>query len=128
VRRLVRDLNLLAREHPALHQRDSEGSGFDWIAYDDARNAVIAFVRWDAARLGHVVCVVNFSGVRHDRYILGVPRLGGYREILNTDAAAYGGANLGNQGYVEATARRSHGREASVSLTLPPLSAIWLAP
>jgi 1,4-alpha-glucan branching enzyme len=128
VRRLVRDLNRLVRQHPALHQRDSESSGFDWIAYDDARNAVIAFVRWDAARQGHVVCVINFSGARHERYILGVPRLGGYREILNTDAAVYGGGNVGNQGYVEATARRSHGREASVSLTLPPLSAIWLAP
>jgi 1,4-alpha-glucan branching enzyme len=128
VHRLVHDLNRLGREVAALHERDCEPSGFEWIAYDDGRNGVVAFVRWDGRRDGHVVCVVNFSGARHDGYRLGVPRRGTYREILNTDAAAYGGHNVGNGGYVEATARPSHGRDASVALTLPPLSTIWLAP
>jgi 1,4-alpha-glucan branching enzyme len=128
VSRLVRDLNRLGRELPALHQRDCEQEGFEWIAYDDARNGVVAFVRWDAAHKGHVVCVVNFSGARHDRYRVGVPSRARYREILNTDAQAYGGSNVGNAGVVDATDRPAHGREASLVLTLPPLSAIWLAP
>ncbi len=62
VQHLVRDCNRLVREHRALHQRDCEPSGFEWISYDDARNAVVAFVRWDATRDEHVVCVCNFSG------------------------------------------------------------------
>jgi 1,4-alpha-glucan branching enzyme len=128
VQMLVKDVNRMGRELPALHERDCEPSGFEWIAYDDRRNGVIAFIRWDAVRDGHVVCAVNFSGARHERYAVGVPRSTPYREILNTDAAAYGGANVGNQGTVTPAERPAHGRPFSVSLTLPPLSAIWLAP
>jgi 1,4-alpha-glucan branching enzyme len=128
VRALVRDLNRAGRAFPALHQLDCEPAGFDWIAYDDTANGVVAFVRWDAARAGHIVCVFNFSGARHDGYVVGVPRHTRYREVLNTDSAAYGGTNLGNGGAIEAADRAAHGRPASVTLTLPPLSALWLAP
>ena len=128
VQRLVRDLNHIARERGALHERDCEPEGFEWIAYDDHRNAVIAFLRWDAERDGHVVCVFNFSGTRHDGYVVGVPRRSAYAEVLNTEAAAYGGGNLGNGGSVTASERPAHGRPFSLSLSLPPLSAIWLAP
>jgi 1,4-alpha-glucan branching enzyme len=127
VQLLVRDINRIAREHPALHERDAEPAGFEWIAYDDAANGVVAFIRWDAARDGHVVCVCNFSGVRRDRYVVGVPRNAAYAEVLNTDAAVYGGANVGNGGRVTAAERPAHGRPYSLTLTLPPLSAIWLA-
>jgi 1,4-alpha-glucan branching enzyme len=127
VQQLVRDVNRIARERGALHERDCEPSGFEWVAYDDRRNGVVAFVRWDGGRDGHVVCAFNFSGVRRDGYVLGVPRAGRYAELLNTDAAAYGGANVGNGGSVTAADRPAHGRPFSVSLTLPPLSAIWLA-
>jgi 1,4-alpha-glucan branching enzyme len=128
VQRLVRDVNRIAREHAALHERDCEPDGFEWIAYDDRRTGVLAFIRWDAAHDGHVVCVFNTSGVRRDGYTVGVPRGARYAELLSTDAAAYGGANLGNQGSVTASDRPAHGRPFSLSLTLPPLSAIWLAP
>ncbi len=126
VQRLVADLNRFGRTHPALHERDCEPSGFDWIAYDDWRSAVVAFVRWDAERDRHVICVCNFSGARRDGYVLGVPRRAAYTELLNTDAEAYGGRNLGNHGTVTASDRAAHGRPFSVSLTLPPLTAIWL--
>jgi 1,4-alpha-glucan branching enzyme len=128
VQRLVRDLNHIARERGALHERDCEPDGFEWIAYEDRRNAVVAFIRWDAAREGHLVCVCNFSGARRDGYAVGVPRQARYAELVNTDAAAYGGANLGNGGSVTASDRPAHGRPFSLSLTLPPRSAIWLAP
>ncbi|HTD34581.1 MAG TPA: alpha amylase C-terminal domain-containing protein, partial [Candidatus Elarobacter sp.] len=128
VQRLVRDANTFARAHHALHERDCEPDGFEWIAHDDRRNAVLAFVRWDAARDGHVVCVFNCSGARIERYAVGVPRRARYAELLNTDAALYGGANVGNQGGVTAADRPAHGRPFSLSLTLPPLSALWLAP
>jgi 1,4-alpha-glucan branching enzyme len=128
VQTLVRDVNRIARAHGALHERDCQTAGFEWIAYDDRRNGVVAFIRWDAARDGHVVCVFNFSGVRHERYVVGVPRRRRYAELLNTDAAVYGGSNLGNSGSVTASDRAAHGRPFSLSLTLPPLSALWLAP
>jgi 1,4-alpha-glucan branching enzyme len=128
VQLLVRDVNRIARAHGALHERDCEDSGFEWVSYDDRRNGVVAFIRWDAARDGHVVCVFNFSGARHDRYVIGVPRHTSYAELLNTDAAVYGGTNLGNSGAVTASDRAAHGRPFSLSLTLPPLTALWLAP
>jgi 1,4-alpha-glucan branching enzyme len=128
VQLLVRDVNRIARAHGALHERDCENAGFEWISYDDRRNGVVAFIRWDARRDGHVVCVFNFSGVRHDGYAVGVPRRTSYAELLNTDAAVYGGTNLGNSGAVTASDRAAHGRPFSLSLTLPPLSALWLAP
>ena len=128
VQLLVKDLNRLGRGLGALHERDCEPAGFEWIAYDDARNGVVSFIRWDAARDGHVVCVCNFSGVRHDGYLLGVPRAGSYAEVLNTDAEAYGGSNLGNRGVVTAADRAAHGRPFSVAVTLPPLSTLWLTP
>ena len=127
VQLLVKDVNALTRRLPALHERDMEPAGFEWIAYDDAQSAVVAFVRWDAARDGHVVCVCNFSGARRDGYRVGVPRRTTYTEVLNTDAAAYGGANVGNGGAVIASEQPSHGRPYSLALTLPPLSAVWLS-
>jgi 1,4-alpha-glucan branching enzyme len=128
VQQLVRDVNHIARANGALHERDCEPPGFEWIAYDDVRSAVVAFVRWDAAHDGHVVCAFNFSGLAHSGYVLGVPERARYTELLNTDASAYGGTNLGNGGFVTAADRPAHGRPFSVSLTLPPLSAIWLTP
>jgi len=128
VQLLVRDINRLGRAHGALHQRESEPEGFEWIDFGDWRNGVISFIRWDAARDGHVVCVCNFSGVRHERYEVGVPRQARYTELINTDAAVYGRSNLGNGGSVTASEGPSHRRPFSLSLTLPPLAAIWLAP
>jgi 1,4-alpha-glucan branching enzyme len=128
VTQLVADCNRLGRAIGALHERDAEPGGFQWISYDDRTNAVIAFVRWDAARDGHLVCVCNFSGVQHDGYLVGVPRAGRYREVLNTDAAAYGGADRGNAGGADALERPAHGQPCSLALRLPPLSALWLVP
>jgi 1,4-alpha-glucan branching enzyme len=128
VQTLVKDVNHIARSTPALHERDCEPMGFEWISYDDVRNGVVAYIRWDAARDGHLICVVNFSGATRAGYRIGVPRSTTYREVLNTDAAAYGGSDLGNGGSVTASDHPSHGRPFSVTLTLPALSAIWLAP
>jgi len=88
---------------------------------------VIAFVRWNATRDAHVICVVNTSGLRKDRYRIGVPSPAAYHEILNTDSRAYGGGDVGNGGVVNAAPQPAHGRLHSVELTLPPLGALWLA-
>ena len=126
ITQLVTDCNRLGRALGALHERDTEPSGFEWISGDDRRNAVLTFLRWDAAHDGHLLCVCNFSGLSHAGYVVGVPRRGHYREVLNTDSAAYGGADRGNAGGVDAVERPAHGQPFSVTLQLPPLSAIWL--
>ena len=122
--RLVRDLNTLYRELPALHAQDCETGGFEWVQADDAAHSVYAFLRHGGG--GHCLVVCNFTPVPREAYRLGVPASGFYRERLNTDSALYGGSNAGNVGGVQAQAMASHGRAHSVLLHLPPLSTLVL--
>jgi 1,4-alpha-glucan branching enzyme len=126
VQNLVRDLNRLYRGIPALHQRDTEAAGFQWLVSDDAENSVIAWARRGFAEDDIAIVVSNFTPVPRRGYRLGVPKPGFYREVLNSDAAVYGGGDIGNSGGVTAEASDSHGQPFSVSLTLPPLSTLIL--
>jgi 1,4-alpha-glucan branching enzyme len=125
---LVGELNRLYRGEPALHDRDADPAGFEWIAADDVENSVYAFLRKgrDLARI--VLAVFNNTPVPRFNYRLGVPRDGIWAEILNTDAAAFGGSGHGNIGGVEASPVPSHGRPFSLNLTLPPLGALFFKP
>ncbi|MGH8866942.1 MAG: 1,4-alpha-glucan branching protein GlgB [Actinomycetes bacterium] len=125
VQSLVRDLNRVYADTPALWSQDVEPSGFDWIDANDAGNNVFSFLRWggDGSALA---CVANFAAVPHEGYRLGLPHAGTWQEVLNTDAGAYLGSGVGNLGAVEAVAEPWHGRPASASLRLPPLGAVWL--
>jgi 1,4-alpha-glucan branching enzyme len=125
---LVRDLNALYRAQPALHEIDFEPAGFEWIDCSDAAQSVVSFVRYARDPRDLVVCVCNFGAAPRRGYRIGVPEPGMYREILNTDGAAYGGGNAGNGGAVASEPQPWHGRGQSVSLTLPALGAIWLTP
>jgi 1,4-alpha-glucan branching enzyme len=122
---LVRDLNRLYRETPALHYHDFESKGFEWIDSHDAAQSVISYVREDDEN--HVVVVMNFTPVPRHNYRIGVPAATKYREIFNSDAACYGGANIGNWD-ITTESIKWMGRAQSVSLTLPPLAGIVLAP
>jgi 1,4-alpha-glucan branching enzyme len=127
VQRLVRDLNRLHREKPALHEVDFEQPGFAWIDCHDADHSTLSFVR--RARDGScLVIALNFTPVpRHD-YRIGMPWGGRYAEILNSDSAYYGGSNTGNAGLIEAQPLPWMGLPHSVAITLPPLAAIVLEP
>ena len=123
---LVRDLNRIYRETPALHMRDAEPGGFEWVDATDSDNSVYAYIRNGGPDDPPVLVVCNFTPVvRHD-YRLGVPRDGRWVERLNTDAAIYGGTNVGNSGTVFAEPQGWQGRPASLTLTLPPLATIVL--
>ena len=125
--RLVGDLNRLYAAEPALHATDSDPAGFEWVIGDDRANSVFAFLRKDAGGAPMLV-VVNATPVpRHD-YRIGVPHGGAWAEVLNTDAEAYGGSNLGSFGRVEAHGPGAHGRHEALSLTLPPLATVILKP
>jgi 1,4-alpha-glucan branching enzyme len=123
---LVRDLNRVYRAVPALHRRDCEAEGFRWIVVDDAAQSVLAWLRLGAPDDPPVAAIANFTPVPRERYRVGLPKAGGWREILNSDATAYGGTGHGNFGAVTATAHPAHGLPASCELTLPPLSTILL--
>ncbi|WP_329405179.1 1,4-alpha-glucan branching protein GlgB [Nocardia vinacea] len=123
----VRDLNAVYRAHPALWSQDTSPGGYSWVQADDRENNVIAFLRYGSD--GSVIaCVFNFSGSVHGEYRVGLPSAGTWREILNTDAAEYGGSGIGNLGGVKATDEPWHGRPASATVALAPNTAIWLAP
>jgi len=126
VHRLVHDLNRLYRTSPALHQRDFDAGGFEWIAHDDAQRSVLSFVRrgHDGAKLMLVVC--NFTPTVHRGYRIGAPQPGAYRERLNTDSERYGGSNIGSAfGVVQTDALPWHGRAQSLLLDLPPLATVF---
>jgi 1,4-alpha-glucan branching enzyme len=126
VQMLVRDLNRLYRELPALHQRDCEADGFEWLELHDNEQSVLVFMRRAADAAPAVVIACNFTPVPRRGYRVGVPYGGYYRERLNTDAEVYGGANIGNGGGVTADDVGSHGRPHSLALTLPPLGTVIL--
>ncbi len=126
VQRLVRDLNGAHRTVPALHERDCEPEGFEWIVSDDAANSVLAFLRQGSDAEDIVIVVCNLTPVPREGYAVGVPRPGIYREIINTDASAYGGSGVGNLGAVEAREGAAQSRPYHLSLTLPPLATLFL--
>ncbi|WP_344488414.1 1,4-alpha-glucan branching protein GlgB [Nonomuraea monospora] len=125
VQRLVRDLNRLYRETPALWEQDSRPEGFRWIDADDASGNTLSFVRF-AADGSAVACVVNFSGGPYENYRLGLPYGGRWTEAVNTDAYDYWGSGVGNLGAVEAEGEPWHGLPYSTTLRVPPLGAVWL--
>jgi 1,4-alpha-glucan branching enzyme len=125
---LVRDLNWLYRELPALHEQDCYPQGFEWIDCTDIEHCVVSYLRLAREPGRHAVTVCNLTPVPRHGYRIGVPQEGPYRERVNTDAAEYGGSGLGNGGVVHAEPIPCHGRPASVCLTLPPLATLVLEP
>jgi 1,4-alpha-glucan branching enzyme len=126
IQQLVRDLNRVYRKNRALHEVDFSYEGFEWIDFEDVEQSVISFMRKsnDAKNMAVVVC--NMTPVPRTQYRVGVPRRGFYKEIINTDALEYGGSGMGNLGGVESDDTPWHGRPHSISLTLPPLSALMM--
>jgi 1,4-alpha-glucan branching enzyme len=127
LQRCVMDLNRLYRDEPALHELDNHPAGFEWIDCHDADSSVISFLRNAAdPRHGTLLVVCNFTPVPRQNYLVGVPYHGFWREVLNSDAAIYGGSGCGNLGGLQAGSAGIHGRPHSLSLTLPPLAALFL--
>jgi len=127
MQRLVTDLNGLYRRSPALHGQDFEWPGFEWIDCHDSQQSILSFVRKSGDEF--LVVVVNFTPVVRTNYRIGVPRPGGYREVLNSDSQYYGGSNVGNGlGEIAAEHLAWMNRPCSLSITVPPLAAVVLAP
>jgi 1,4-alpha-glucan branching enzyme len=125
VQSVVRDLNTLYRTHPALHARDCESEGFEWLIADDAENSVFAWARHAGDGKQPVVVVSNFTSVVRENYVLPLPKSGIWREVFNSDSESYWGTGKGNQGRIEAVNSPSHGKPASAKITLPPLATLF---
>ncbi len=120
----LRDLNRVYQEQPALYERDFEWEGFRWIDANDAENSVLTYMRFAKDPSDFVVVACNFTPITRTNYRIGVPEPGFYAEILNSDAAAYNGSNVGNMGGVESEPYSSHGYAQSLQITLPPLGIV----
>jgi 1,4-alpha-glucan branching enzyme len=124
----VGDLNRVLREEKALHELDFDPAGFAWIDVADADNSVVSLIRRGRDASDVVVGVFNFTPVPRQNYQIGIPAAGRWVELLNSDAPAYGGSGQGNLGGVEAVPVGMHGHLHSVTLTLPPLAAVFFKP
>jgi 1,4-alpha-glucan branching enzyme len=125
IQRLVRDLNGIYRALPALHELDCDSAGFEWLVVDDWQQSVFAWLRKGRAPEARCLVIVNFTPVVREDYAVKVPFAGNWREALNTDAAAYGGSNVGNGGFVSGTPSGDH---FEIRVTIPPLAALFLVP
>jgi 1,4-alpha-glucan branching enzyme len=122
----MEDLGRLYHGTPSLWELDHSPEGFSWIDCQDAAQGVVSFVRRGSA--GHIVVILNLTPVPRHGYRVGLPELRRYREEINTDAARYGGGNLGNGGAVCAEPVPMHGYAQSAAFVLPPLAAVFLQP
>jgi 1,4-alpha-glucan branching enzyme len=124
VQRFVQGLNALYHAEPALWQADFETEGFQWIDCLDNQNSVISFFRSDARGLNELAVILNLTPVPRQRYRIGLPRPGKWLEVLNSDAAIFGGSNMGNMGSVISEEIKNHNQPCSAEFVLPPLSII----
>jgi len=121
----VADLNRTYRAERALHELDCDAAGFEWIDGSDSQQSMLSFMRKSRGGSEIVVAIFNFTPVPRHNYRVGVPRGGHWREILNSDSQAYGGADFGNLGGADAGQIVSHGRSHSLNLIIPPLGAVF---
>jgi 1,4-alpha-glucan branching enzyme len=125
--RWVEDLNKLYRDTPAMHELDMHPDGFEWIDCCDTENNVTSLMRRSKSKPDEiVVAAMNFTPIPLHNYRIGVPLGGAWKEILNSDATLYGGGGQGNMGSVDAVPIPLHGRKWSITLTIPPLGAVFL--
>jgi 1,4-alpha-glucan branching enzyme len=126
LRRWVEDLNRAYRNEKALYEKDFEPDGFQWIDCNDSLQSTVSLMRKGAREEDTIIVACNFTPVPRHNYRVGSPAGGYWREILNSDSTNYGGSGQGNMGGIEASPLPFHGLPYSLTLTLPPLGAVYL--
>lgn len=125
VQLLVRDLNQVYRETPALHELDFSPEGFEWVDWQDKQSSVYCWLRW-ASDGSFVLCIHNFTPLVRPGYRIGVPKSGQYKELINTDSKVYGGSGVNIASTIKSENIEAHGRLQSLRLDLPPLATMML--
>jgi 1,4-alpha-glucan branching enzyme len=128
IQALMADLNKLYVSEPSLYEVDFDGNGFEWIDCMSSEDSVLVYLRKAKDPSDYLVICANFTPVPRPNYRVGVPQPGNYREVLNSDAATYGGGNFGNDGGRTTEAISAQGRADSISVNLPPLGMVIFKP
>ncbi len=126
LQKFVRDLNHLYQNEPALYAQDFSWEGFTWLDFRDSQRSLLAFSRQVPNSNETMIVACNFTPVVRDGYRVGVPHAGDYVEVLNSDAAVYGGSNVINEGVFTAVDEPCHDQPYSIQITLPPLGVTYL--
>ncbi|WP_345953407.1 1,4-alpha-glucan branching protein GlgB [Mucilaginibacter sp. PAMB04168] len=121
VQQWLKQLNTLYKQYPAFYENSYSPDGFEWIDMNDSVNSVLSWVRKGFNEQDRLLFVANFTPVVRHNYRIGVPQLGVYQEILNSDNLSYGGSDVLNSGNLETYPIPMHGKQHSLLLTLPPL-------
>ncbi len=125
IQKLVKDVNTVYRKEPALHVNDFISEGFEWIDAGDWQKSILVFIRKSKNQDEDILVICNFTPTPWEKYLIGVPKSGFWKEILNSDAAIYGGGGMGNMGGVHSAKKESHGKKDSIAITVPPLGVIY---
>jgi 1,4-alpha-glucan branching enzyme len=128
LQRCLADLNRLVVHEPALHEQDFDHHGFEWIDCQNGNDSILSYIRKGKNPDDFLVVCCNFTPVPRPNYRLGVPKVGNYHEVFNSDSSFYAGSNMGNGNGLLATNHSSHGRPASLEVTIPPLGLVVLKP
>jgi 1,4-alpha-glucan branching enzyme len=128
IARWIGDLNHAYRSEPALHTKDCDPSGFQWVEANDSDESILCFLRRGFETDLPVLAVFNFTPIVRRNYRVGVPLGGEWKELLNSDAPIYGGSAQGNFGQVESVPLHSQGQPHSITITLPPLAVVLFKP
>ncbi len=121
----VKDLNKFYKNEPCLYEIDFSQMGFEWIDFQDAESSIICFLRKCHSENTYLLIICNFTPVLRSDYKIGVPSPGLWKECLNSDAEIYGGSGNGNCGGILSSSKPAHGKDQSISITLPPLSVVF---
>lgn len=118
---MVKTLNSLYKDHPALYVQDYSSEGFEWINDNDSSRSIVSFLRKDTASGEVLLVVANFTPVPYENYVVGVPFKGKYKEIFNSDEVAFGGSGVSNKRVKVSKNEPCEGRENSITITVPPM-------
>jgi len=124
IQSVIKDLNKLYQEQTALHEKQFNAEGFEWIAYDDSQNSIISYIRKGIDPKDELIVVCNFTPIPHENYKIGMPRKGKLVELFNSDNEKYSGSGIGNTKSIPIKPEPSHHRKFSAKLVLPPLSVV----
>ena len=118
----VKELNHLYRSYPALYKKDYQPDGFEWVNCMDSANNIVSFIRKTDKKEETLLFICNFAPVLHEKYIMGVPFEGKYKEIFNSDAVKFGGSGKGNPRMKTSREEDSDGRKHAITVQVPPMS------
>jgi 1,4-alpha-glucan branching enzyme len=128
VQQYLADLNALYQREPAMHQVDFDHTGFEWIDCHNWQDSILVYIRKAKDPRDYIIACCNFTPVPRVGYTIGVPEACWFDEVSNSDSTFYGGSDLGNAGGIQALPQESHGRPASMQVTLPPLATVVFKP